>query len=98
MDGEQYVDLVVELKQKNKSRYEELAKLLNAGGVELMKFEGSIYKFSVDLNGCAFSCSYDNGVTYSRISWVKLTKDYAERLVSIKDALAECEATALLKD
>ena len=89
-----YFSLMMELKRRNSSRYEDLAGRLSVGGEEILELSTGTYKISVDNNGCAYSCREADGKNFQRLGWVKLTADPAERINAIKDALAECEARA----
>lgn len=89
-----YFSLMMELKRRNSSRYEDLAGRLSAGGEEILELSTGTYKISVDNNGCGYSCREADGKNFQRLGWVKLTEDPAERINAITDALAECEARA----
>jgi len=89
-----YFSLMMELKRRNSSWYEDLAGRLSAGGEEILELSTGTYKISVDNNGCGYSCREADGKNFQRLGWVKLTEDPAERINAITDALAECEARA----
>lgn len=89
-----YYSLIEDLKRKNFSRYEELAGRLSTGGEEILELTNGTYKISVDKNGCGYSCRVSSGVNFQRLGWTKLTDNPEERISSITDTLAECEARA----
>jgi hypothetical protein len=91
-----YFSLMEDLKRNNLSRYEDLAGRLSAGGEEILELPNGIYKFSVDKNGCGYSCRDSDGINFQRLGWIKLTENLEERISTITDALAECEARAQL--
>jgi hypothetical protein len=91
-----FFSLIEELKNKNYSRYEVLANRLSAGGEEILELPTGVYKISVDLNGCGYSCQENDGLNFQRLGWMKLTENQAERITAITDALAECEARATI--
>ena len=91
-----YFELIKILKEKNVSRYEELATRLSAGGEEFLNLSDGRYKISVDKNGCAYSFLMEGGKEFQRLGWTKLTEISAERIASITETLAECEARAEL--
>lgn len=89
-----YFSLMVDLKRKNLSRYEDLAVRLSAGGEEILELPTRTYKISVDRNGCGYSCREEVGMDFQRLGWTKLTQNPSERITAITDVLAECEARA----
>ncbi len=89
-----YFSLMADLKRNNLSRYEELAGRLSAGGEEILELTNGTYKISVDKNGCGYSCRESDGANFQRLGWTKLTENPEERISTITDALAECEARA----
>lgn len=89
-----YFSLMTELKRKYSSRYEVLASRLSVGGEEILELPTGVYKISVDKNGCGYSCREADGKSFQRLGWVKLSENPSERISSITDALAECEARA----
>lgn len=91
-----YFELIKDLKEKNISRYEELATRLSAGGEEFLNMPDGRYKISVDKNGCAYSFLMEDGKEFQRLGWTRLTDISTERIASITETLAECEARAAL--
>lgn len=89
-----YFSLMAELRKNNLSRYEVVANRLSSGGEEILELPTGTYKISVDNNGCGYSRRESDGMNFQRLGWIKLTQNPAERITSITDALAECEARA----
>lgn len=92
-----YFTLINKLSKENDSRYEAAAKKLNGGGEEILHLNGQTFKFFVNKNGCGYSILDEETNSYSRLSWAHLSKKYAERIVTIKDSLAQCEAEAVFE-
>jgi hypothetical protein len=92
-----YFGLMNELKEKNASRYEDLAMRLMNGGEEFLNSHGATYKISVDKNGCGYSYRAPEEIEFQRISWSQLSQKREERIDCITNILAECEARAELK-
>lgn len=91
-----YFNLIAELSKQNDSRYEVLANNLIDGGQELLEVKGEVFKISVDKKGCSWGCSEDNGATFQELGWVKLSRKKDARILIIKDAIARCEARAII--